>query len=179
MAPEGRTHPTFIELGTNRPLYVHREGSNVVNGRYYVDYDPKNTIGHYSSFRAIDVAGLRRLYEEARAIPPAEVVKGSPLEPGAGVIPLPRFVAVDPARGDAAAIIAALNAEGYWPAPLVYTSHPYRGDGATTVAPGDFSRALVGDETDTSPFRDDALVGISTAAFIRNMSVLIRALGTE
>ena len=179
VAPEGRTHPTFVEIGTNRPLYVHREGSNVVNGRYYVDDDPKNTIGHYSSFRAIDVAGLRRLYEEAKAIPPAEVVKGSPLEPGAGVIPLPRFVAVEPARGDVAAIIAALNAEGYWPAPLVYTSHPYRGDGSTTVAPGDFSRAHVGDETDTSPFRDDALVGISTAAFIRNMSGLIRALNVE
>jgi len=27
-----RTHPTFIEIGTNRPLYVHRRGSNVVNG---------------------------------------------------------------------------------------------------------------------------------------------------
>ena len=37
----GRTHPTFIELQTNRALYVHRRGSNIVNGEYYVDYDPK------------------------------------------------------------------------------------------------------------------------------------------
>jgi hypothetical protein len=29
----GRTHPTFIQLGSNKPLYVHREESNVVNGR--------------------------------------------------------------------------------------------------------------------------------------------------
>src|SRR5688572_11652069 len=48
VAPSGRTHPTFVELGTNRPLYVHREGSNVVNGRYYFDHDPKGTIVHYS-----------------------------------------------------------------------------------------------------------------------------------
>ena len=66
MAPPGRTHPTFVELGTNEPLYVHREGSNVFNGRYYVDKNPKGTIVHYSSFRNIDVAGLRKQYE-ARA----------------------------------------------------------------------------------------------------------------
>ena len=32
----GRTHPTFVEVGTNKPLYVHRRGSKVVNGQYYV-----------------------------------------------------------------------------------------------------------------------------------------------
>ena len=37
---QGRAYPTFIEIGTNRPLYVHRRGSNVVNGRYYADYSP-------------------------------------------------------------------------------------------------------------------------------------------
>ena len=65
MAPEGRTHPTFVEPGTNRPLYVHREGSNAFNGRYYVDGNPKGTIAHYSSFRPIDVAGLRQRYERS------------------------------------------------------------------------------------------------------------------
>ena len=39
------TYPTFIEIGTNRPLYVHRRGSNVVNGEYYVDYNPEKTVG--------------------------------------------------------------------------------------------------------------------------------------
>ena len=32
----GRTHPTFIELGTNDALYVHRYGSNIHNGAYYL-----------------------------------------------------------------------------------------------------------------------------------------------
>jgi PelA/Pel-15E family pectate lyase len=180
IAPEGRTHPTFVEIGTNKPLYVHREGSNVVNGRYYVDYSPKNTLGHYSAFRRIDVAGLRKQYEEARAEPPEALAKKSPLSSGAGVVPLPRYVTVQSGQSGASAakIVADLNDRGYWSAPLEYTSHPYRGDGADKVASGDFSTAHVGDDSDTSPFRDDKLTGISTAGYIRNMGILIRALGS-
>jgi len=47
----GRTHLTFIELQTNRPLYAHRRGSNVANGEYHVDYDPRRTIAHATSLR--------------------------------------------------------------------------------------------------------------------------------
>lgn len=177
VAPPGRTHPTFIELGTNEPLYVHREGSNVVNGRYFVDKNPANTIAHYSAFRRVDIPALRTLYAEAKAMSPAEAVKDSPLAPGAGALPLPRFVAVqaDP-RDTPAAVVAELTAEGYWPAPLGSTSHPYKGDGSKTAAAGDFSRTHVGDETDTSPFPDKSLTGISTPVYIRKMSTLIKAL---
>jgi len=41
---------------------------------------------------------------------------------------------------------------------------------------GDFSQTYVGDETDTSPFPDPKLMGISIEAYVRNMGVLIRAL---
>jgi hypothetical protein len=34
----------------------------------------------------------------------------------------------------------------------------------------------VGDEWDTSPYPDGRIAGISIAAYVRNMSVLIRAL---
>ncbi|MEW5981663.1 MAG: pectate lyase [Acidobacteriota bacterium] len=177
VAPQGRTHPTFIEIGTNRPLYVHREGSNVENGRYYVDGNPANTLAHYSSFRRIDIAGLRKHYAEAKATPPEVAAKDSPLRPGAGLRPLPRFFAVEQ-RPDAQSgpVIAALTAEGYWLVPLGTNSYPYRGKGSTTASPGDYSRTHVGDETDTSPFPDDTIMGISVAAYVRNMSVLIRAL---
>jgi PelA/Pel-15E family pectate lyase len=178
VAPPGRTHPTFIEIGTNRPLYVHREGSNIVNGRYYVDYDPKKTLAHYGSFRRIDVAALRKLYAEAMAIDPAALEKGSPLAPGAGVVPLPRYFAVGaPVAGESVAdVIGSLNRDGYWLTPLGWNSHPYKGDGSPKRAPGDYSQTHVGDDTDTSPFPDDRLEGISTAGYIRNMSALIRAL---
>lgn len=175
VAPPGRTHPTFIEVGTNEPLYVHREGSNVVNGRYFFDKNPKNTIQHYSSFRKIDVAGLRKQYEAARSTPPSDVVKTSPLKLGAGKVPLARYHTVGEGS-DAPKVIAALNAEGYWLAPLGYNSHPYKGDGSKTVTPGDYSQTHVGDDTDTSPYPDPKLMGISIEAYVRNMGILIRAL---
>ena len=92
-------------------------------------------------------------------------------------MPLPRLFAVDTGAKDSAeSVIAALNEDGYWLAPLGYNSHPYKGDGSKTAAPGDFSQTHVGDETDTSPFPDDKLMGISIEAYIRNMGVLIRQL---
>ena len=176
VAPAGRTHPTFVEIGTNRPLYVHREGSNVVNGRYFVNYDPAKTIGHYSAFRRVDVVGLQKLYDEARTLAAPEVTKGSPLFDPAAPVPL-RFVALDPAATESAAeAIASLRADGAWIAPLEYVSHPYRGDGPKERPAGDFSQTHVGDDSDTSPFPNTTVVGISTTTYIRRMSVLIRAL---
>jgi PelA/Pel-15E family pectate lyase len=175
--PANRTHPAFVELGTNKPLYVHREGSNVVNGRYFFDYNPKNTIAHYSSFRRIDVDALRKRYAEAKALAPSEALKGSPLAPGSGLMRLPRFFAVNAAsNATAQSVIASLNAQGYWIVPLTMTSHAYRGNSTAKVTAGDFSQTYVGDDTDTSPYPDDKITGISTVGFIRNMSVLIRSL---
>jgi hypothetical protein len=191
LVKNNRTHPTFIELGTNKPLFVHRRGSNVVNGEYYVDYNPQNTVVHYSSTRVVDVAKLRKRYEELKATPPEEAAKSSPLEAPTPV-ELPRFFSLQPIevsdlnvssgapRGadvppeKVAAMIANLNAEDYWPTELKAMSNPYRGDGSTTPAPGDFSQTRVGDETDTSPFiTDKPPIGISTGTYIENMSALI------
>jgi PelA/Pel-15E family pectate lyase len=178
IAPAGRTHPTFIEIGTNKPLYVHREGSNVVNGRYYVDEDPKKTLAHYSSFRRVDVAGLRKRYQEAKALSPEDARRGSPIAADAKSAALAQFFVASDTAGapPIATVLSTLNEQGFWLAPLGYNSHPYKGDGSKTPAPGDFSQTYVGDETDTSPYPDDKLMGISIAAYIRNMGVLIRAL---
>jgi PelA/Pel-15E family pectate lyase len=179
VAPAGRTHPTFVELGTNEPLYVHREGSNVFNGRYYVDKNAKGTIVHYSSFRRIDVPGLRKMYETAKNTPPAEVVRTSPLKLGSGKVPLAKYRTVAGNDGDSSGVIAGLNKDGYWLAPLGYNSYPYKTDGSKAPQPGDFSQTYVGDQTDTSPYPDPKLMGISVEAYIRNMGVLIRALDRQ
>ena len=182
----GRAFPTFIEIGTNRPLYVHRRGSNVVNGQYYVDYSPQATIGHYSAFRAIDLAKLRRDYERLKATPPAEAAKDSPLL-AADPKPLPLYfvsggmTGSDLNAGDRdagpAELVRGLNAQGWWPTELKATSNPYRGDGPAEPARGDFRTTHVGDSSDTSPFTTDRPVtGISTAAYIANMAKLIEAL---
>jgi PelA/Pel-15E family pectate lyase len=172
----GTTHPTFVEIGTNRPLYVHREGSNVVNGRYFVDDSPKNTLAHYSAFRRVDVAGLRTRYAEAKATAPADATRESPLV-AARTMPLPRYFAVEPSGGHSVTeAISSLDAQGRWIATLGMTSHPYVRPGSMQLAPGNFSTAHVGDDTDTSPYPDTTTTGISSAAYIRNMSVLLRAL---
>jgi PelA/Pel-15E family pectate lyase len=177
----GRTHPTFIEPGTNRALYVHRRGSNVANGAYYVDHEPANTIGHYSATRRIDTAALRKHYEKLRDADPRALARKSPLAAGAGVFELPRFFAdryAPPPRGAPAGQVreslGTLNEAGYWPAPLPQNSHPYRGEASPGAATGDFATTHVGDEFDTSPYNDGKTPSISTAEYLRNMNVLIR-----
>ncbi|WP_284734422.1 pectate lyase [Sphingosinicella terrae] len=182
---EGRAFPTFVEIGTNRPIYVHRRGSNARNGEYYWDYSPEATIGHYSAFRAIDVAAMRREYEELRRTPGERLRATSPLYAPAAS-PLPRFMVTRVEAGSdlnaggggsPAEIIAALNPQGYWPTPLRATSHPYRGPAPAEVAPGDYRTTHVGDASDTSPHPTDRPVtGISTATYIANMARLIAAL---
>jgi PelA/Pel-15E family pectate lyase len=185
---QGRNFPTFVELGSNRPIYVHRRGSNVVNGEYYWDYSPEATLGHYSAFRNVDVAKLRREYEALLTTSPAEVAKRSPLlapDPE----PLPRYfvsggmVGSDLNAGsDAPApreLIRSLNAQGWWPTPLRATSNPYRGDGPAQPVPGDYRTSHVGDPSDTSPYTTETpVMGISTSAYMANMAKLIEALGS-
>jgi PelA/Pel-15E family pectate lyase len=176
VATAGRTHPTFVEIGTNKPLYVHREGSNIANGRYFANYDSTKTIGHYSAFRKVDVAGLRAQYNKQKAMTPAEASKGSPLvDPNAP--PLPRYFALDPAANEGAAdVIAGLNADGAWITALEYISNPYKGPAPAGAAKGDYATTHVGDEWDTSPFPNTTVQGISTAMFIKRMTTLIKAL---
>ena len=183
---QGRNFPTFVEIGTNKPIYVHRRGSNVVNGEYYWDYSPEATLGHYSAFRNVDTAKLRREYERLLATSADELAKNSPLlapDPE----PLPRFFVSGGLTGsdlnagsrDATptGLIRSLNAKGWWPTPLVATSNPYIGPGSATPAPGDYRTTHVGDASDTSPYTTDKPVtGISTSAYIANMAKLIGAL---
>ncbi|HYE53064.1 MAG TPA: pectate lyase [Azospirillaceae bacterium] len=186
-----RAHPTFIEIGTNKPLFIHRRGSNVVNGEYYADGSLEKVVGHYSSVRALDVAGLRRRYEALKAMPVAEATRGSPLLATAAM-ELPRYFTLremevsdlnssrDGRPGDEASpervaqLLSALNAEGYWPTELRSTSNPYRGPGPAQPAPGDFATTHVGDASDTSPYPvERGVTGISTGTYIQNMGALI------
>ena len=179
----GRTHPTYIELQTNRPMYVHRRGSNIVNGEYYVDYNPERPIGHYGQTRKIDTAALRKHYEDAAQ--GGREGAGEELAAGArrghrritallrGSLCAAARTRISPAR--CAARSTALNKTGYWPAPLPQTSHPYKGNPDKSDVPGDFGTTHVGDDTDTSPFTDTAkTTSISTQEYLRNMNVLIQ-----
>jgi len=183
--PAGRDFPTFIEIGTDRPMYVHRRGSNVVNGEYYWDYSPEATLGHYGAWRSINLDALRRELAQLQAADPAELIRTSPLA-APGHAPLPRYFvdSVDAGSdlnaaggGTRAEIVGSLNAEGWWPTPLRATSNPYIGRGPTRPVPGDYRSTHVGDSSDTSPHpTDNPVIGISTATYIANMARLIAEL---
>jgi PelA/Pel-15E family pectate lyase len=194
IATPQRTHPTFVEIGTNRPLYVHRRGSNVVNGAYYTTYDLEGAIGHYSPTRAVRTDQLRARLARLQATSPEEASKNSPLKASQ---PLPRFFTTQnievsdlnsnrgsagpdaPTEDRVAKIVAELNGDGWWPTPLVATSNPYGEQPAPTRPPAQeiYATTRVGDATDTSPYvADKPPIGISVGAYVQNMSVLTQYL---
>lgn len=196
-APGGGTHPTFLELGTGRALYLHRRGSNAANGRYFVDDSPLKPVGHYSSFRTIELDRLRTEYAAAlsaqrdHAAPTASAGR-----PAAGIVPR---VTPNPGGNDDSAeadsggnsrrrnpsaavvgrVLRELDSQGRWLTRLRNTSHPYRRDSSPAPIDGDFSGGFVGDETDTSPFAaSQPIQGISMRVFLENMAVLTAWLRT-
>jgi hypothetical protein len=109
-----------------------------------------------------------------------------------GLVPLPKYFATrdletsdlnvrakDPSpktitADKVAPLVSGLNAQGYWPTPLVATSHPYTGMTPPATSDGDYSQTHVGDMSDTSPYpTDKPVMGISTGTYIQNMTALI------
>ena len=184
--PEGMIAcPTFIEIGTGVPRYIHRRGSNVFNGEYYYDQNLENVIGHYGSVRMIPIQALKDRYAELQKMPKEAAVKGSPLLE-TGLVELPKYFTRLRGRGDvdstrAQELVSGLNSEGYWPTPLVSTSNPYIGPGdPNQVTPGNYVSTNVGDKYDTSPYRtDDPPMGISAGAYISNMFTLVQYLDSR
>jgi len=185
--------PRFIDPESGKPLYVHRKGSNVWNGMYYIDQDITHTIGHYSSASAISVGQLRHYYEEVKAMPREEVVKNSPFWCNK-LIPLPKYyVAFRPERkrnsrkGErqeeslerrVERIMKSITEEGCWLTPLTALSNPYklcpeaekRLSGETC-----YQDTFVGDEYDTSCYpANKEVMGISTQVYVSNMAKLIQ-----
>ncbi|MES2575215.1 MAG: pectate lyase [Bacteroidota bacterium] len=187
-----KTHPSFIELGTNKPLYIHRRGSNVTNGEYYADYNSKNTVSHYGSTRTILTDSLRKTYTHLMSLSPEKVTEGSILKAMDYEFP-PYIIERDGKMSDMNArylkhmvantetvkkLIADLNTDGYWPALLTAVSNPYIGPAPKEVTPGEYNSSRVGDKYDTSPYinKDSKIKGINTGIYIKNMDVLIEYL---
>ncbi|KYF48427.1 pectate lyase [Sorangium cellulosum] len=195
-----RTHPTYIEIGTDVPLYVHRRGSNVVNGEYYFDKDPEKPIGHYGQARKLDVAAMRERYDALKAKSPEELTAGSPLktdepaelpkyfslrEVSLSDLYVGRTMATTPVtEADAQKVVSELNEEGYWPVKLTYITNPPIGPGtAEPYLEDTYATTHVGDLNDTSPYEPskapagyppkEAPTGITVESFIKNMGTLI------
>lgn len=105
---DGHTHAQFIEVGSGKPLYAHREGKSVSDGRYWVDYEPKHFPGHYGMQTRVNVQVLRQQVEIVSSLSPEAAMesyraeKENPVDPGR------------PSMDEVAKIIDALDKRGAW-----------------------------------------------------------------
>ena len=177
------SYPTFVELGTNRPIYVHRKGSNSKYGKYFVDYNDEKLLGHYSGKRMFPVNRLKEEYSRIAALTTEEATKDSPLKvesykgegsPQSVHDLTPNIFSRVPDEKQVKEIIQSLDNDNRWLVKHVSKSNPYIGDGQKQELTDEFASTNVGDETDTSPFRDPSdQTYISIPEYIRNMSLLI------
>ncbi|WP_440905111.1 pectate lyase [Catenovulum sp. SX2] len=175
-----RTHPKMVEIGTNKTLYLHRTGSNVTNGRYYIDYQPANQVIHYPSIGRFEIAELKSKYQNILQNP----IEKPKLQHGLIIENLPKlpdlFVVKRYAKRSNKSVeqvLQSLNQQGYWPAKLRYITNPYIGPSPAEVAQGEYSTTYVGDKYDTSPYpATDKVEGIDLREYIKNMSLLLKNL---
>lgn len=177
------THPTFVEIGTDKPLYVHRKGSNVIYGNYYVDYSDKSLLSHYGGKTNIDIEKLKQEYKRVSALSTEDATKDSPLKPTEfkkSDTPQNYFTEYRNAataivdRAKVEQIISSLDNSNRWLVKHAMISNPYIGDGKNKESTNEFASTHVGDKTDTSPYKDQSdQLYISTAAFISNMNILM------
>jgi PelA/Pel-15E family pectate lyase len=189
---DGRyTHPTYVEPGSEKPLYVHRKGSNVKYGYYYYDYSDENLLGHYGGKRWIPVQRLKDRYDSIRSLDPREVKESASLLPGAykeDIPPqkfynrneYPSFFTGVPDEQRVNEIINSLDSKDRWLTKRGRTSNPYAGDGQKQELTEKFNSTDVGDETDTSPYGDTSgQEYISTGLYLRNMMLLLNFLESK
>lgn len=183
------THPTFVDVATDKPIYVHRKGSNVIYGKYYVDTIGQNTLGHYRGKTIINIQKLKDEYARLSAMSVEQVTKDSPIKPhqfAGSVMPqhyydLNRDAEKDQVTGTKVnELIKALDGQGRWLVKHAPTSNPYIGDGINKDETAAYAGTHVGDKTDTSPYRDTTdQEYISTIQYIRNMNMLIKYIRDE
>ena len=183
------THSTFIEVDTNRPIYVHRKGSNVTYGYYYNDYNDDHLLSHYGGKTRIPIDKLKQEYSRLNALTLEELTADSPLAVGefARDTPPQKFnnlnrVTFDrvPDQTRVKEIINSLDDMGRWLMTGGMTSNPYLGDGQKQELGDEYASLNVGDETDTSPYRDTTgQEYLSTGKYIMNMKLLVNFIESE
>jgi len=131
----------------------------------------------------MDIERLNQEYNRVKNMSPEEATKDSPLkvESFMGEGTPQQFYSLNrsffPLKIDdkqVKEIISSLDSENRWLTKHISISNPYIGEGQKKEATDEFASTDVGDETDTSPFRDPSGQDyISTSTYIRNMNILM------
>jgi hypothetical protein len=126
---------------------------------------------------------LKEEYSRIAALTTEEATKDSPLKvesykgegsPQSVHDLTPNIFSRVPDEKQVKEIIQSLDNDNRWLVKHVSKSNPYIGDGQKQELTDEFASTNVGDETDTSPFRDPSdQTYISIPEYIRNMSLLI------
>ena len=139
--------PRFIDPDTGKPLYVHRKGGNIYNGKYYIDQNIENTIAHYSSATFVNSEQLRKDFDEVKKIDKNKLLSQSPLLSDE-LCPLPKYYTHCPrlvTEKEISNLMAQVKKQGYWLSDLSSTSYPYRcGWTPDLLGKEDYSRKMVG-----------------------------------
>jgi PelA/Pel-15E family pectate lyase len=180
------THPTFTEIGSNKPLFVHRKGSNMAYGYYYYDYNDDKLLSHYGGKSNVNIEVLKKEYQKVSTLSPEIATKNSPLKverfstkgTPQTYYNLSRYSSDEiPDEAKVKEIISSLDDQGRWLAGDQFTSNQYIGDGQNRELTDKYASTDAGDETDTSPFIDrSGQKYISTREYLRNMNLLINYL---
>jgi PelA/Pel-15E family pectate lyase len=183
------THSTFVELNTDRPIYVHRKGSNAAYGYYYSDYEDSHLLSHYGGKTSVPVEVLKQEYARLSTLSIEELTADSPLKVGAYAkeVPPQKFYNLNresfdrvPDTTTVKRILNSLDDTGRWLMTGGMTSHPYVGDGQNQELTENYASINEGDETDTSPYRDTTdQEYLSTGKYIMNMRLLINFIESE
>jgi PelA/Pel-15E family pectate lyase len=184
--------PRMVVPDSFTPLFLHRKGLHIFNGDYYVDQNPHNTIGHYSSFCTVNTDYLRMRYETLMSQSAEELSQDSPLlHPELRESLLENFLYNK--RPDALRnflnpdqtkpldrvndVLASLNEEGYWPAPLVLTTNPYIGEGCADDPVPELYEETLKHPCNTQFYRsEDPPLGISVSTYVQHMGILMQYL---
>lgn len=177
----------FIHPDTGAPQFIHREGTNVYNGRYFHDQNPEGTLAHYGSFTSVNPKALREAFEAVKQIPKEELAKDSPFLNN-DLVPLKKYYTRgrsnwgapqgEPTLENVRRIIGEMDDEGCWLTPMRSTSNPYKPCSDTTPNTSrEYTSTNVGDEFDTSPYSAQEPINcISVRTYIDNMMQMIQYL---
>ncbi|MEG8947466.1 pectate lyase [Rosettibacter firmus] len=183
--------PKFVELRTNKPIYLHRKGSNLKFGSYYFDYCDSNIVIHYPCTRLINLQSIERQYKNALQkqinnkkanylnLPESnDILNLYYLIDDFLQLPSDNFMINNRNKITSEIvnnIISKMDNHSRWLTEEVFISNPFidgeiSGDSETKS----YSISYVGDKFDTSPFPNNTNEKfISIREYIKNIKILL------